>query len=217
MLGGELAVHRVHHRRDFRELGVGIGQAGAGAVEVVAHRRAHAGGKAHRAHRHAHGLGPVLQHVHAQQRIEFGRQAREHGARALQLEQAGVEFLLLGLDPAHHVRDHALVLAAQAAQFLQLLDQLAQTCGHQHLLAGHQRVEIGVQLALDDRASRRNQFMEQRRFERAQAAAFEQGHVAADAPDQRLVRRHRIHVAGREAQLARHVVLLARDVGVHRL
>ena len=211
MFGGEFAVHHIHHFRDFGRLAFRSIQVAGDALEILAHGFAQAGEKAAALHGGAHAINIVAHDVHAQACIEFRRQAGKYGARGLQLEQAAVEFLLLDIDAPHHVRDHALVLAAQAVQLVQLLGDTARAGRRLHLLRGDDGVQIERQLAPDDVLARGDQLLEQGRLQRLQAAFFQQRRIVVDFAHQGLLRRDGKHLARVQRQEMRHAGLLAFD------
>ena len=211
VFGGEFAVHHVHHFRDLGRLAFRTVQVTGDALEVLAHGLAQAREKAAALHGRAHAIDIVAHDVHAQARVQLRRQAGKHGARRLQLEQAAVEFLLLDIDAPHHVGDHALVLAAQAVQLVQLLGDAARARRRLHLLRRFDGVQVERQLAPDDVLARGDQLLEQGRLQRLQAALFQQRRIVVDLAHQGLLRRDGKHLASVQRQQMRHAGLLALD------
>ena len=193
VLGVELLVHAVNHLVQLvdaiRCIAHQAGQVAEQLVHVVAQAaREHA--LFHLLARLAHRRADLLE-LHALD--DLRAVAAEHRAQRLELGDALLELFLLALHAHQHVLDHRVVLAAQAAQLEQLLDDVAATHLQQLLRACRHVLHRQLHLLGDDLATLRNQLIRQHRLQLEQSALRQQLMVMADLGHQALLRRHRIH------------------------
>ncbi len=139
--------------------------------------------------------------------------APEYQPQRLELGDALLELLFLGLHAHQHVLDHRVVLAAQAAQLEQLLDDAAAAALQQLLRAACHLLHRALHLVGDDLAPLRDQLVRQHVLELRQAAARQQVVVVSDLGHQALLRRHRIDARLVDAQHMGAGCDLARDLG----
>ena len=139
---------------------------------------------------------------------------REDAAHGIEALQAGLEFLLFHPHLAHHVFDHAFVLAAQFGHFAELFAQAGEARLEQ---AAHARVDVGefgLGAFAHDVLLGGDQLPGQGRLEDGQAATLEQGVVAVDLCNQTFLRRNRENLALRQVEYRCAGVDLAIYLGI---
>ena len=168
-----------------------------------------------RAERRVHGRHFDAQGVACHRGQGHAEHAQLHGTDRPEARGAAFELCGLGVKALLHHAQLGAALAAQAAQFEQLLDrvatalaELARDCVLQH--QQHFGAGSGEQLALA-----RHQFSGQRVFELGQAASLQAQCIAAHARCQRVTRRQREDSRSRHRQRLRRGLALRFDLRQH--